>query len=171
MTGGPHHQSKQGSQPHRGSQHQRYPNRFKVHYEDPSDSARPKILYFNSNDSSHFEKWRQGIIAETTKLFGNLSSIFIIDAYPDDIPLPEAPDQPLNDDTDPGGIQREYIRQQIADKVKEDRKMKSDKPKLFGFLLQRLSQDSLTQVHRRHLEIYYADIVGDPDETDLQDVT
>ena len=101
MTSGPHHHSKQGSQPHQGPRHQRYPTRSNISYDAP------KMLYFNSNDSSHFEKWRQGIIAETTKLFGTLSSIFIMDAYPDDIPLPEAPDQPLNDDTDPGGIQRE----------------------------------------------------------------
>ena len=124
-----------------------------THQQQRGYDQHPRMLYFTSNDSSHFEKWRQGIIAETQKLFGNLSSIFIVDRYPDEIPLPTAPNHPLNDDTDPSGIQREYIRQQIADKVKEDRKLKSDKPKLFGFLMQRLSQDSLTQVHRRHLEI------------------
>ena len=131
----------------------------------------PKILFFNSNDSSHFEKWRQGIIEDSTKLFGNLSSIFIVDAYPNDIPLPDPPDQPLNDDTDPGGIQREYIRQQIADKVKEDRKIKTDKPKLFGFLLQRLSQASKTQVQRRFIELYYDHVADNPDDEDLQDTT
>ena len=168
MTGGTQPQlgSTGGTQPQQGSQNQRHPPRSSK----PNHNA-PKMLYFNSNDSSHFEKWKQGIITDTQKQFGKLSSIFLIDKFPDAIPLPTAPEHPLNDDTDPGGIQREYIRQQIADKVKEDRKLESDKPKLFGFLMQRLSQASVTQVHRRHLEIYYADIVGDPDEDDLQDVT
>ena len=163
MTGS----SQSQPQPQRGShQHQQ-----KSHQQKRGFDQHSKILYFNSNDSSHFEKWRQGLITESQKLYGDLSSIFITDKYPEEIPLPTAPNQPLSDDTDPGGIQREYIRQQIANKVKEDQKLKSDKTKLFGFLLQRLSQDSITAVQRRQLELYYQNVDGNPDEADLQDAT
>ena len=105
-----------------------------------SKVASPKsILHFESSDPAHFEKWRQAVTTEASKLFGKLSNIFITNQYPEETPLPEAPDEPLNDENDPGAIQREYIKQLISDKVRDDRKTREDKPKLFGFLINKLS--------------------------------
>jgi len=113
----------------------------------------PKILYFNAGDPSHYEKWRALLIQDTGKIFGELHTIFITNRLPIETPLPEPPNEPYDDMNDPGGIQREYIKQLISDKVKEDRKMKTDKPKLFSYLLSRISQPSLLQVQRRVVEL------------------
>jgi hypothetical protein len=116
-----------------------------------------RTLYFDSQDAAHFEKWRLAMVSETTTRYGKLANLFITNQYPPEDPLPTAPTFALTDDNDPGGIQREYIKQLISNKVRDDSQNKKDKPSLFGFILQRLSTASLTQVQRRVIEIVDAD--------------
>ena len=139
-----------------------FPKDASKRFKSPSAPV-TKTLYFTSTDSAHFQKWRQFMINETFRIYGKLSCIFNTDEYPEPIPLPEAPIEPFNDANDPGGIQREYIKQLVADKIQDDRQLRKDKPKLFGFILEHLSPASLTQVQRRVVENQLEDNAEDPD--------
>ena len=114
-------------------------------------------LHFDSKDPSHFEKWRRYMVTETSKTYGRLSTIFINDSYPPETPLPNVPNENYTDKNDPGGIKRELLKQTIADKVKKDSLMNDNKPKLFGSIIQSLSQTSLMVVQRRVSEIANTD--------------
>jgi len=92
------------------------------------------------------------MISETQKTYGRLSNIFINGKYPPQAPLPPAPALPFTDENDPGGIQRELLKQRVSDKVKLDAKVEELKPKLYGFIKQHLSRSSMTQIKRHVVE-------------------
>ena len=112
-----------------------------------------KFLNYDSKDTAHLEKWRRYMISETNKQYGRLSTIFINDKYPPKPSLPSQPDAPWNDRNDPGGIEREALKQAVQNKFKTELKWDEDKPKLFGYMLQCLSQSSLMVVQRRAFEM------------------
>ena len=112
-----------------------------------------KKLHFTYQDASHLEKWKRHMITTTGQTFGDLSSnIFILDEYPPPLPRPEQPDEPWDDNNDPGGIEREFLRRKIDDIMLEERRLRIDKPKLFKVILQSLSDASITQVKQRVIE-------------------
>lgn len=80
--------------------------------------------------------------------YGKLSSIFITDSYPAPTPLPKV-EKHLDDTSDPGGIERQYLKELVSAKVREDLELRSNKPKLFALMLNAMSMESTVQVKRR----------------------
>jgi hypothetical protein len=96
--------------------------------------------------------------SDTSKIYGDLATIFLTDQYPPPlVPEPEAPDEILDNTTDPSGIKRETLKQAIALKLKTDLEEKQNRKKLFGFIYSRLSTSSITQVQRRIVETVIQD--------------
>ena len=136
----------------------------------PGEESQTRTLKFDSTDSAHLEKWRLYMLTETQKLYGKISTIFINQKYPAPTPLPNSPEAPWTDATDPGGIQREYLKQKVSLVLKEEEKIKDLKKKMYGYIKDHLSTASMTQV-KRHVIQKMADLAmeDEPQEEDEGD--
>ena len=124
------------------------PSHYKQPGNKPPGDAPVKVLQFHNPEATHLERWRAHMETDAGQKYGKLSSIFITDSYPAPTPLPKV-EKPLDDTSDPGGIERQYLKELVSAKVREDLELRSNKPKLFALMLNSMSMESTVQVKRR----------------------
>ena len=112
-----------------------------------SDPTLPVLKHEQGPDSAiKYLQWRKAIGNKCSALYGELGKIFIT---LEDVQVQEIiPDLTLNDANDPGGYQREEIKQDIKARRAKLLRFEQDKPKIFALIWNQLSVQSERAVER-----------------------